>query len=198
MIALIALVTALQQAAPVFTPPGTHAYRVSSASMAPTLEEGDVVQADRPRADCGVTDFEPGDVVVALKDGVPHLRRIVATEGQRVQVVDGVLHVDGSPVGRQRLEVGRSTTLAFGGPVTVWRETLSNGRSYRIQDFGPDGPGDDTPLLTVREGHVFALGDSRDNALDDRYTGPTATSELCGVVTAVVRSPVPERVGTRP
>ena len=197
MIVLLTLIAALQQEAPVFTPAGAHPYRVSSASMAPTLEEGDVVLANRPGGDCGVTDFQPGDVVVAMRKGAPHLRRVVATAGQQVQMVEGVLLIDGVAVGRESLPgpTGATDPLGTGA---VWRETLPNGRSYAILDFGPGQVGDETPSLIVPEGHVFALGDSRDNALDDRFNGPTKIADLCGVVMVVARSPVRERIGTRP
>lgn len=187
-----------QQAAPVWVPAGAHAYVVSSASMAPGLTETDVVLADRLRGACGGAGPAPGDVVIIDRGGLPWLRRVVAAAGQTVQMVDGVLHIDGRPVARERATDVAPPASSYGIPGEVWRETLPGGRSYLTLDFGPGNAHDDTPRLTVPDGHWFLLGDSRDNAIDDRVDGPTSAARLCGIVVQVVRSDVPGRVGTRP
>lgn len=72
--------------------------RVASASMAPTLDEGDVVLVSR--AAPSVTDLERGDLVVFAdpRDGRRTIKRVVGLPGEEVVVLDGVLHVDGDPV----------------------------------------------------------------------------------------------------
>lgn len=195
------LLFALLTEEPVLVPAGHHAYRVSSGSMEPTLLEGDVVLADRPGGVCGTTWPVQGDIVVARTRGQPWLRRVVAGSGQTVQVMGGVLHVDGQPVKRERVDpaaMSEDQSKQLYPQVSVWRETLPSGRSWLISDFGDGQMLDDTPEVLVPEGHWFALGDSRDNAVDDRVHGPTAASDLCGVVVSVVRSDDPSRIGTRP
>ncbi len=195
--ALLALLPT-QQTAPVWAPRGTHPYVVSSASMAPGLVETDVVLADRPRGVCGTTRPALGDVVILERDGKPWLRRVVASAGQTVQMVDGVLHVDDQPVARELLTSTALPQPMVGESGEVWRETQPGGQSYLTLDFGPGQLLDNTPRQLVPEGHWFLLGDSRDNSVDDRVDGPTADARLCGIVFRVVRSDVPERVGTRP
>ncbi|KQW86523.1 signal peptidase I [Brevundimonas sp. Root1279] len=181
----LSLVVALAQTGPVYTPPGSHPYRVSSASMEPTYREGDVLMADRPRGDCGSTVPEAGDVVIFQRNRTPWVIRAVAGPGQTVQVVDGVLIIDGQAVKREKTATAAATVPGF--PETIfWRETLPNGRSYMTTDFGPGLDLDNTLEVTVPTGRWFVVGDNRDNSVDSRVFGPVAESDLCGVVTKIV------------
>lgn len=195
MIVALLLSLTIQQAAPVWVPPGQHPYTVSSASMQPGLTDGDVVIADRPRDDCGATTPTPGDVVVVTRDGPPWIRRIVAGPGQTVQMRGGALYIDGQAVKRERVDL---PTPPYVLPVTVWRETLPSGRSWLTYDLVEDGDLDETSEIRVPAGHWFGLGDNRDNAIDDRVNGPTDEARLCGVLVKVARSSDPARVGVRP
>jgi len=201
-LAAIAVLVAGQQAAPVFAPAGTHPYVIRSASMAPNLDEGDVILANRSRGECGTVTPGLGDVVIMRRGDTPWVRRIVAGPGQTVQMIDGELHLDGVAVPRERAAPVPGPQFAHFGALaetmTVWRESLPGGRTYLTLDFGPGGMLDDTAPVTVPEGHWFTLGDSRDNAVDSRLDGPTAAHEVCGVVLQVVRSADPARAGVRP
>jgi len=203
VIGALLLALTVQQSGPVWVQPGQHPYTVSSSSMQPGLQGGDVVVADRPHGECGATTPTPGDVVIVDHDGAPWVRRIVAGAGQTVRMHEGVLYVDGQPVQREAAQSETAQPFgehssAHGMPFSVWRETLPSGRSWLTLDLGPDQPLDDMPEIRVPEGHWFGMGDNRDNAVDDRVEGPTAASRLCGVVVRVAGSQEPSRVGTRP
>ncbi|WP_029006812.1 signal peptidase I [Azospirillum halopraeferens] len=115
---------------------------------------------------------ERGDVAVfklPRDNKTDYIKRIVGLPGDTVQVVGGVLHINGQPVKRERIEdyvstdgVGRETRLA------QYVETLPGGRSHRIIEETDHGPLDDTPVYRVPENHFFMMGDNRDNSLDSR------------------------------
>ena len=116
---------------------------------------------------------ERGDVAVfklPTDDRTDYIKRIVGLPGDRIQVIDGILHINGEPVKRERIadvKVGE----VLGTPVTVpqYIETLPGGRSHRIiEQAGDQGGLDNTPVYVVPPDHVFAMGDNRDNSQDSR------------------------------
>lgn len=188
--AWVAILLSGPQAVAVPVPPGHHPYSMMSASMEPNFREGDVVMADRPRGDCGSTTPDIGDVVVFRWNDTPYIKRVVAGPGQTVQMQGGVLFVDDKPVKREPVETPAAASVSmYGLAVETWRETLPNGESYLIQDFGPGMEFDDTPLVRVPGEQWFLLGDNRDNSLDSRFSGPISSDDICGAVTGIVSSP---------
>ncbi|MBQ2719519.1 MAG: signal peptidase I [Clostridia bacterium] len=132
---------------------------VSGGSMEGTLSDGERLL---------ISDFfytpKAGDVVVIqiedeIADAYPELtrneaiiKRVIATEGQTVGIVRGVVYVDGSPL----------------------RE------GYVFRD-GHDTKANMAPV-TVSEGHVFVMGDHRNSSLDSRYFGEVDERTVIGKV----------------
>lgn len=117
---------------------------------------------------------ERGDIAVFRlpKDSrTDYVKRIVGLPGDRVQMKDGQLYLNDAPVARERMAdfVGPDACGSDGvGRVKRWRETLPNGVSYETLDCIDRGFYDNTIVYTVPPGHVFAIGDNRDNSTDSR------------------------------
>ncbi|MBR6678228.1 MAG: signal peptidase I [Oscillospiraceae bacterium] len=114
---------------------------VSGESMRETLQDDDRILLLRPWL-CG--EIGHGDIVVVrqeLFDKDPIIKRVIAVGGETVDIdfTLGVVSVDG----------------------VVLEEPYI--RELTFLDEGVDFP------LTVEEGHLFLLGDNRNNSTDSRY-----------------------------
>jgi signal peptidase I len=118
-----------------------------------------------------------GDVIVFQH---PHsdrvmIKRLIGLPGDRVEVKGGKLMLNGVEVPREKI---RTTTYVPDDSnrlqtATEYRQTIPTGegdktKSFLIHEFSDASDLDETPVFTVPAGHVFMMGDNRDNSEDSR------------------------------
>lgn len=162
-------------------------YRIPSGSMLPTLEVGDFVFISKfiygvrvPFINkvpfVIVREPERGDVIVFDNPVTDQdfIKRVVGVAGDRVELRNGNTYINGEPVPRELTE--RDFVTMDRLPDGEWHSNQSIAFREQLGDhvfttlkLGEVGRCHSEGPYVVPEGHVFVMGDNRDNSLDSRY-----------------------------
>jgi signal peptidase I len=169
---------------------------VPTGSMKPTIQEGDRVVVNKLAYDLKIpfTTIDVfkwgnparGDIVVLFspRDGTRLVKRVVAVPGDKVEMRDNQLFVNGQLAKQSPITFETSDDQ---GPAYVLDEDLY-GRTHKIM-ISPDiGAQRSFGPLVVPAEHYFVLGDNRDNSNDSRYIGFIERRRIVGEAVAVAFS----------
>jgi signal peptidase I len=147
--------------------------------FSPDLFSGRIWAGEPKRGDIVVFRFPPNP-------DIDYVKRLIGLPGDRIQVKQGVLFINGTAVPREREGVFMSDYKDTAGQdIPVFKETLDNGVAYVTLDQ-KETIGDNTQEFVVPEGHYFMMGDNRDNSADSRFdVGYVPAENLVGRASVV-------------
>ena len=190
-------------------------FYVPSGSMEPTLLIGDELLATKfpygystaslpsflvlpntPRVLAALP--KRGDVVVFRWPGDRSqvwVKRVIGMPGDRIGLRNGQVWINGTPVDIRSAGTGEAEAEDGGAvPAARYIETLPGGYEHAIFKMAAHGEYDNIADVTVPSGHLFVMGDNRDNSADSRVpltaggVGLLPVEDLVGRVDAVIGS----------
>jgi signal peptidase I len=177
---------------------------VPSSSMNPTLVAGDRVVVNKlayslrvPFTLHQITRWSSpsrGDVITfdSPRDNVNLIKRVVAVQGDVVQMEDNTVIVNGNPIERSLVEESRLIPTEAGLlNAEIWSEQIG-GKRIEVARIAQQNRFRDFAAVQVPAGYVLVLGDSRDNSNDSRFIGFIDVERVTGQAVRVAMSHNPD------
>jgi len=127
---------------------------IKGASMEANFFDGDYILTEKVMY--RFREPKRGEVVVfqsPTRPDVDYIKRIIALPGETISLTDGIIYIDGNPLGEEYQPVSETAAGRF----------LSNGEEF-----------------TVPEGTFFVMGDNRMHSSDSREFGTVALEDIRG------------------
>jgi signal peptidase I len=141
------------------------AYKIPSGSMIPTLLVGDYILVNRLSYGLRIPyykyilrwgEIKRGDIIVFVFPEDPSkdfIKRVIALSGETIEIRKKKIYING-------------------------KEIEDKWGFFKDDDVGP--PRDDFGPFQVPQGHVFVMGDNRDESNDSRFWGPVNIENIKG------------------
>ena len=168
------------------------AFVAPTGSMEGTLLIGDHLFVDRlAYAPAGVIekhllpyqDVKRGDIIVfryPLDIRQNYVKRVIGVPGDRIRIVNKVVHLNGSPLREPYKIVIPQQSSDYLNNFPKPPDILIDQRGMvMLRDHVRDGE------LVVPEGQYFAMGDNRDNSADSRFWGFVPRQNIIGKPTVI-------------
>jgi signal peptidase I len=141
-------------------------FYIPAESMTPTFEVGDGLVARMTPPDR----YNRGDIVLVRAGGSQiYIKRIAGLPGDRIALRGGIVILNGRPVPQHLLGVDQVSPSTFGSAARRLAEQFPGETApHEIYDLGTS-QGDDFAEQIVGPGHLFLLGDNRDQSADSRF-----------------------------
>jgi signal peptidase I len=165
---------------------------VPSGSMMPTILVGDRIFINKLAYDLKIpfttwhvakwADPQRGDIIVfpSPADGIRLVKRVVAVPGDRIELRNDHLLINGDPASYQLTDNHSKATLLLSETVSGKEHALMiDLQKPAMRSFGP---------VQVPAGRYFVMGDNRDNSFDSRYFGFVPRDSILGRATLVAMS----------
>ncbi len=159
-------------------------FHIPSGSMEPSLMIGDFILVDKVTYHFRKPDR--GDVVVfhfPLNEKIYYIKRVVGIPGDRIQILNGKVYVNGKPCRYQ--SDGNYTYYESGKRYTgkTFYEFLprKGGGTKRHKILRIGSTDETTSVTIVPKGKYFMMGDNRDESYDSRYWGFVNRNQIVGI-----------------